>query len=256
MAHRHGAGYRHEVARKRWHLFYQQIDGKAGGQLQLFRRAQLLELETDGHGHAAGNQNFCVLVAQEMIEAGEKTLDFILALWHFRRLVGLQNIRARHGRHAQGLGEDAGQAADAKIYGQLIVGRYPAVITQHGSIERRAQRQPAVLAIARRVVVLLLAARALDATKTKLAKHVRLPQPLILRITLPSADSSRAAPFLRALAHHLNHADPAYAGQTGATLAQLRLKAGRQRTGPVSRQQDTVAGTGLPEYQFQLGSLS
>jgi hypothetical protein len=160
-----GAGRRHEVARKGRHLFDRQIDSKAGHHLELLGRTQLFELKTDGQRHAR-DQDFGMLIAQQVVEAGEKAFDLVFALRYFGGLVGLQDIGARHGRHAQCLGEDARQTGDAEIHGQLVIRRYPAVIAQHRRIARRTQRQAAVLAVARLAVVLLFAARTFDATKT------------------------------------------------------------------------------------------
>jgi hypothetical protein len=174
-------------------------DGEAGRYLQVLGRMQVAERELDRQRQAAGDQDFGVLVAQQVVQAREEAFDFVLALRHFGGLVGLQDVGAGGGRHAQRLGEDAGQRADAEVHGQLVIAGDPAVVAQDWFAARRAQRQAAVLAVARLAVVFVLAPRAFNAAKTKHLEHVRLLLRFISGAILRSADFSRARPvcFLR-----------------------------------------------------------
>ncbi len=190
---RHG----HEVLGEGRHVLDLDADGKAGRHLQMFGRLQVAKREFDRQRRAAGDQDFGVLVAQQVVQAGEEAFDFVFALRHFGGLVGLQDVGARGGRHAQRLDEDAGQRVHAKIHSQFVVAGNPTIVAQDGGIARRAQGQAAMLAVARLAVVFLLAPRAFYAAKTKHLEHVRLLTGFIDWVAPPLADFSRGAPFIR-----------------------------------------------------------
>ena len=192
---RHG----HEMLRKCGDIFDPDRDGETGRYLQVLCGMQVAERELNRQRQAAGDQDFGVLVAQQVVQAREEAFDFVLALRHFGGFISLQDVGARGGRHAQRLGEDTRQRADAEVHGQLVIAGDPAVLAQDWFAARRAQRQAAVIAVARLAVVLVLAPRAFNAAKTKHLEHVRLLLRFISGAILRSADLSRARPvcFLR-----------------------------------------------------------
>ncbi len=191
-----GARHGHEMLGEGRHVLDLDADREAGRHLQVLGRVQVAEGKLDRQRRAARDQDFGALVAQQVVQAGEEAFDFVFALRHLGGLVGLQDVGARGGRHAQGLGEDAGQRLHAEIHGQLVVAGNPAVIAQHRLVARRAQGQTAMLAVARLAVVFLLAPRAFNAAKTKHLEHVRLLPGFIHRVTLPLADFSKVTPFI------------------------------------------------------------
>ncbi len=244
MQGRDAARHRHEILRERRHVLDLDADREARRHFQMLARMQIAERELDRQRGGARDQDFRMLAAQQMIQPREKALDFIFALRHLGGLVGLQDVSARGGRHAQRLGEDAAQLAHAEIHGQLVVGRDPTVIAQQRLVARRAQGQAAILAVARLAVVFVLATRALDAAKTKHLEHVRLLHGSSTRTALHRADFSRRGPLFT-LAHDSYDADARDARQRGAARAQLSRETGRQSSLPVGRQQHAVALAGL-----------
>ena len=95
------------MPRKRADLIYLDADREARGDLQVFRRFQVVKGKWHRNGGAARDQDFGMLVAQQMVQARKKSFDLILALRHLGRFVALQNIGAGGGRHAQCLDEQA-----------------------------------------------------------------------------------------------------------------------------------------------------
>ena len=169
-----GARLGHEMAREGAHLVHLDADREAGRHVQVFGSRQVVEHEVDGNGAAAGDQDFGMLVAQQVVQAREKAFDLVFALRHFGGLVALQYVGAGGGRHAQGLDEQARQRAHAEKHGQFVVGRNPAVLAQDRLAARGAQGQAAFGAITGFAGIFMLAARTPDAAKSKHLEHREL----------------------------------------------------------------------------------
>ena len=103
-----GAGRGHEVARKGRNVLDFDADREAHRNRKLLAGEDVVKVEWHRQRRGARNEDFRVLVAQQMVQAREETFEFVFALRHLGRLVALQDEAPRRGGHAQRLDEQPG----------------------------------------------------------------------------------------------------------------------------------------------------